>query len=191
MVHTLTFKFPPRLCIDFTSIMFDGLVMMAMWTISVVSGDQMKACPSGTFSANLTTPADVQSLADAMNCSGQGVFNATLYGSVQIQQRIEVSNNKIMYIAGSGFPAILAAPRDNAESSDVPDAGNTTGIFLVSGGSTLTMNALILEGGYSEDGGAVAVLSSSYLYARGCSFRNNNAATGGDTLLGKQSKEPL
>eukprot|EP00904_Undaria_pinnatifida_P000881 jgi/Undpi1/10794/HiC_scaffold_29.g13242.m1 len=114
-----------------------------------------------------------------MNCSGEGFFNATLYNTVQIQQRIEVSNQKSVTITGSGFPTLRAATLGTDESSAVADVGNFTGIFLVSGGSTLTMNALVLEGGRSKDGGAVVVLSSSSVHAFDCTFENNNATTGG------------
>eukprot|EP00904_Undaria_pinnatifida_P007520 jgi/Undpi1/3899/HiC_scaffold_16.g07267.m1 len=125
-----------------------------------------------------------------MNCSGEGFFSATLYNSVQIQQRIEVSTRKTVNITGDGFPTISAATLDNAldsaESSAVTDVGNSTGIFLVSGGSTLTMKSLILDGGRSEDGGAVVVLSSSSMHVFDCTFKNNNATnTGGDKLLGR------
>ena len=162
--------------------MFLGiLVVIAGWTTRVVSSEEIAACPSRTFSANLTTTADMQNLADAMNRGGRGVFNVTLYGSVQILKRIDVSNQKIVHITGFGFPAIRAAGGGN---SSIDDAGNTTGIFVVSGGSSLTVNAVALEGGYSEDGGAVAVLSSSSFHASGCAFRNNIAAIGGDTFFG-------
>ena len=165
--------------------MLGVVVVLAGWTSSFISGAELVACPSETVSMDLTTTADIQSLTDAMNCSGEGFFNATLYNTVQIQQRIEVSNQKSVTITGSGFPTLRAATLDTDESSAVADVGNFTGIFLVSGGSTLTMNALVLEGGRSKDGGAVVVLSSSSVHAFDCTFENNNATTGGDTLLGR------
>lgn len=160
---------------------FNVVAVLAVWTISFISGEAIVACPSGTVSAALTATDGMQSLADAMNCSGQGVFNVVLNSSVQISRRIEVSSQKIVHITGSGFPTIRAALRDDNERSVVADAGNTTGIFLVSNGSTLTLNDVVLEGGYAEDGGAIAVLSSSSLHAVGCTFTDNSAATGGDT----------
>ncbi|CAM9817102.1 unnamed protein product, partial [Laminaria digitata] len=59
------------------------------------------------------------------------------------------------------------------------DAGNTTGLFSVSGGSTLRLQNLLLKGGSSEDGGGVDVRSSSSLYVVDCSFVNNSASAGG------------
>ena len=169
--------------------MLGVVVVLAGWTSSFISGAELVACPSETVSMDLTTTADIQSLTDAMNCSGEGFFNATLYNSVQIQQRIEVSDQKTVTITGEGLPTISAATLDDAldsaESSAVTDVGNSIGIFLVSGGSTLTVNALVLEGGRSEDGGAVVVLSSSSMHVFDCTFKNNNATTGGDTLHGR------
>ena len=71
-----------------------------------------------------------------------------------------MSNQKRVHITGCGFPTIRAEPRDNELLSAFPDAGTTSGIFLVSNQSTLSINALVLEGGYAEDGGGVAVLAS-------------------------------
>lgn len=173
--------------------LFHVLVVVVGWTISFISGHDIPACPHGTVSTSITTTADMERLTSAMNCSGEGVFNVTLYGSVQIKKRMEVLNTKTVHMTGSGFPTIRAALRDNSDSSAVIDEGNTTGMFLVAGGSTLTIKYLGLEGGYSEHGGAVAVISSSSLHAIGCVFRDNSAAVGGEAIviqLDRRSKEP-
>ena len=171
------------------SMLFNVVVLTALWTISI-SGEEITACLPGTISVNVTTNDDMHRLTDAMNCTGQGVFNVTLYSSVQVNRRIEVSNQKRVHITGSGFPAIRAEPCDNELLSASPYAGTTTGIFLVSNHSTLSINALVLEGGCGEDGGGVAVLASSCLHAYACTFRNNSAAAGGDILVGRRTKQP-
>lgn len=163
--------------------LLDALVMMAGWSIFFFHGAESAACPSGIVSVNLTTTDDMQTFTDAVNCSGPGVFNATLYNNVQINERIEVSDQKIVYITGTGFPTIHGALPNSTASSSSANAGSTTGIFLVSTGSALTIDALVLEGGHSEYGGAVTVLSSSSLHAVDCTFRNNTAKTGGERGL--------
>lgn len=160
--------------------------MIAGLFISFVIGAGSAACPSGVVSVNLTSATDMLHLSDEMKCSGPGVFNATLYNSVQISKRIEVHDQKIVHITGSGFPTIRGARHNNTESNPNANAGST-GIFLVSEWSTLTINALVLEGGHSRDGGAITVLSSSLLQAIDCSFRNNSATTGGDMTCGRQA----
>ena len=169
--------------------LFNVVVLTAWWTISI-SGEEITACLPGTISVNVTTNDDMHRLTDAMNCTGQGVFNVTLYSSVQVNRRIEVSNQKRVHITGSGFPTIRAEPRDNELLSAFPDAGTTSGIFLVSNQSTLSINALVLEGGYAEDGGGVAVLASSSLHAFACTFKNNSAAAGGESRVGRRTKQP-
>ena len=171
------------------SMLFNVVVLTALWTISI-SGEEITACLPGTISVNVTTNDDMHRLTDAMNCTGQGVFNVTLYSSVQVNRRIEVSNQKRVHITVSGFPTIRAEPRDNELLSAFPDAGTTSGIFLVSNQSTLSINALVLEGGYAEDGGGVAVLASSSLHAFACTFKNNSAAAGGESRVGRRTKQP-
>ncbi|CAN0495476.1 unnamed protein product, partial [Laminaria digitata] len=61
----------------------------------------------------------------------------------------------------------------------VVNAGGGTGIFAVSGGSNLSLTNLVLEGGNTEYGAAVNLLSSSYLFAYDCTFVNNIASFGG------------
>lgn len=170
------------------SMVWDALLVVAGWTISLTSGAELVACPTGTVEKSVTSSGDLHSLTDTMNCSGQGVFNVTLHSSVQLRKRIEVSDEKTVHIAGSGLPTIRAAVQGNNTPSADTDTGETTGIFLVSNGSTLNISALVLEGGFSEYGGAVTVLSSSSLHAFDCVFRDNSAATGGNEIFGRRSE---
>lgn len=161
-----------------------AMLVAALATAFIAGAEELVPCPSDTVSVNLTTAGDIQRLTDAMNCSGGGKFNVIWSNSVQLPSRIKVSTGKHVTITGSSnTPTVRAAPHDTHENASIVGAGDTSGLFLVSDGSTLTINKLVLDGGYSEDGGAVTVLSSSYLNAIDCVFTNNNASNGGDNIL--------
>ena len=136
-------------------------------------------CPSGTVAISVTSIPDVQILSDALNCTGPGVFDVTWKGDLQLDRRIDASDMKIVTVTGSGFPTHSGAlDRDN-DSGAIGDARPGAGIFLVSDGSALHLNNVALYGGNAERGGAVSVLSSSYLSAFGCTFTNRIAIEGG------------
>ncbi|CAM9295694.1 unnamed protein product, partial [Laminaria digitata] len=66
----------------------------------------------------------------------------------------------------------------------VIDGGNSPGLFLVSNGSTLTLNDLVLEGGDAGIGGAISVADSSSLRVSNSYFTNNRASkAGGETMI--------
>lgn len=117
---------------------------------------------------------DLQRMTNAINCTGEGAFDVTWNGTVPIDQRIELSDKKNLTITGS---VTLVTGRPGA----VIYARNKTGLFSVSGGSTLKLQNLVLKGGSSEEGGGVYMRSSSSVYVVGCSFIDNNASTGGET----------
>ncbi|MEP4804532.1 MAG: hypothetical protein ABJZ69_08980 [Hyphomicrobiales bacterium] len=150
-------------------------------TIAGKSGAQSTECPAGIVAVNITSTADVHHLTDALACVGEGFFNITWYSSLTIYEMIEVSDEKEVTVTGVGVRSFRGA-------DVVIDAGSGTGIFSVSGGSTLHLHNVVLKGGNTENGGAVAVLSSSAFFAFDCTFRNNNASNGGETpLLGSNA----
>lgn len=151
-------------------------VVVAGLTILLIPGAQTAPCPSNaTVELDVATAADLQTFTDAINCTGPGVFNITWCSSLTIEQTIEVSNQKKVTIRGSGFHTI----RDALDDDD--DDG--IGIFSVFNGSSLRLEHLVLEGGLSEHGGAVAVLASSYLHVVDCIITNNKASRGGEKLF--------
>lgn len=142
---------------------------------SSVSGEEFAPCQPGTVTLDVATAAELQNMIAAIKCTGEGTFNVFAYGGLQLAQRIEVSNQKNVTVTGFRY-----------DSTTIPRAGiyaeSGSGLFLVSNGSALILNGLMLEGGTSEYGGAVDVHSSSYLGVVGCSFNGNNASRGGDTI---------
>ena len=165
-------------------------IILAGVSISLGYGAQEAPCPSHVIQVNLSSGGGVQNLVDEMSCTGAGVYNVTLHGRLRLGMRIEISAQKHMTFTGYPDDAMTGhdddyAPRDSDDLA-VIDAGGTTGIFLVSNGSTLSIKDLHLRGGFSEDGGAVAVTSSSTFNASGCVFTNNDASTaGGEEALWK------
>ena len=138
-------------------------------------------CASGTVEIHVTTTSDVQTVMDELNCAGPGTFNITWHSSLQIEQRIDASNQKNITITGSGSPVIHGAPVDNNNAEPAADTA-TAGIFSVSSGSILRLCNLTLEAGNALFGGAVSVSSSSSLFVFGCTFASNTAADYGGEI---------
>ena len=137
-------------------------------------------CPSGTIAVDVISLVDVHNLTDAMHCTGQGVFAVTWYNSLDIEQRIDVSHQKNVTVTGIGFPTIRTGLIEEHGTATTLDFGSTTGIFSVHNESRLVLKQLVLDGGYSENGGAVAVAGSSSLHVYDCGFANNDASFGGN-----------
>lgn len=154
-----------------------GFIAMAMLAFAVttcfISGEEAAPCPPDTIEISITSAADLANLTDSLACVGQGDFNIMWHSNVAINERLEVSDGKNVTVTAD------ALGDDNAGDVLI-DAGNSTGIFSVSDGSTLRLNNIALDGGNAEDGGAVAVLSSSALFVLGCTFTRNNASNGGE-----------
>ena len=158
--------------------------MLVGSAISSIRSAEAVQCPSSTIAVNLTTAADLQDLRHAINCSGRGEFYVAWRSSLLINQTIEITEYKNVRVVGYGLPIIsYGLPNNNDDDDDNDDEDNyaesTAGMFLVSHGSTLSISSLVLDGGYSDKGGAVAVHSSSILYVLGCAFTNNTAKFGG------------
>lgn len=142
-----------------------------------ISGAGSAGCPSGTVSLDVAAAFDLQSLTDAMDCTGEGYYNVSWHGNIDIDQTIEVFGEKTVSVTGYGV-----STDEMHDTRAVVGAGGTTGLFIVSDGSTLKLNHLVLDGGYGEEGGAVVVRDSSSLHVFSCIFVNNAASAGGETL---------
>lgn len=120
-------------------------------------------------------------------CRVSGVFNVTWYNSLNIYQRIEISDHKNLTVTGIGFPTIRSALIDDEDIDIAIDMGSsTTGLFRVQNASSLILNQLRIEGGSSDHGGAVSAVSSSLLYVHHCEFTNNNATNGGEQVFAER-----
>ena len=162
--------------------MFDARVMLVAWlTGSFIQGAETVICPTGTVAIDIETLADVHDLTDIINCTGPGVFDIKWSTSLQIEERIGVSNMKNVTITGSGLPTIGSALKYDDIAGNDNDTGSVTGLFSVSDGSTLSLNYMAFEGFNSTDGGVIDVRSSSSLSLRGCNFSSNIASNGGET----------
>lgn len=132
------------------------------------------ACSPRTVNMDVAKTSDLQSLADAMDCTGKGYYNVTWHGKIEMDHTIEVFGEKTVTVTGSG-----------TTTNDIHDtlyAGGIRIIFSVSDGSTLKLNRLVLDGGSEEEGGAVAVRESSCLHVSNCIFVNNAALAGGENI---------
>lgn len=135
---------------------------------------------------DVTSTADVETLVESLSCTGAGVFNITWHGTVIVQQMINVTGGSDLTIT-QAQPDFSGSTGDGSDGGAVVEAGTSTGLFLVSGGSTLTLVDLELTGGNAYKGGAVWAVStgaldmdSSRLTAVGCTFTANTATVGGE-----------
>lgn len=148
---------------------------------------------SGTASApcvdtarDVTSTADAQILADDLNCTGEGEFNVIWYGNVAITQTFNVLDGISLNVTGKNY-FILSLDGDEGRGTIVGDGiTSKTGIFYVSGNSTLTLRNLVLQGGNStiEDGaGAVEAQGSAdanpTVNLIDCLFTNNTGISTG------------
>lgn len=155
-------------------------------SLSFTPGAESGLCPTGTTSMEVATTSDLQSMMNTINCTGKGTFNVTWIGTVPLGQTIEVCEEKQLTVTGSTSTESTSAG-STSTVADVPsaviDAGRTTGIFRVCDGSTLRLNRLVLEGGASTSGAAVNASSFSSVIVDNCTFTNNSATDGGETMI--------
>eukprot|EP00904_Undaria_pinnatifida_P002787 jgi/Undpi1/12509/HiC_scaffold_6.g02178.m1 len=157
---------------DIENMRFDVLkAIVAILSISVLPVATPAPCTTETIVMEVASAADLETMSNAINCTGEGTFHVTWIGSLQLHQSIDISDNKQLTITGS-----------NPVPETVIDGGNATNIVSVSGGSTLNLVSLVLNGGNSDEGGAVAARDFSVVNVVGCSFTNNNASLGGAIL---------
>lgn len=174
-------------------------VLAAGIPLSAVSTAMPSPCPASSVTMIVSTPFQLETFIDSISCAGEGVFEVSWRGILPVQESINVFDGKNLTVTGVDFSgaashddtynsSILGLDSLSASSNDITyddlhggiDAGNTTGIFSVSNGSTLSLSNMLLKGGYAANGGGVKVASSSSVYAFGCAFVNNSATTGGE-----------
>ena len=140
-----------------------AVVGTALATVSVLHVESA-TCGSETFVRDVTTRDDVETLREAMDCTG-GIFVVT-WSSVSIDKRIEVSHGNNLTVTGTNDAEI--------------DAEGTDGIFLVSNG-LLTLSQLVLRGGNAAGtGGAISAVENSTVIVDDCNFVDNTASFSGD-----------
>ena len=145
-----------------------------------IAGVEGVECLSNAVVIDVATADDLQNFIEAINCTGEGNFNVTWFGNVQIGVRIDISGNKRLTVTGSGSnPNSAAGIDDDIDAVAMIDAGGVNGIFSVSKRSSLNLNKLVLTGGHSLNGGAISASSLSAVRVVDCIFTNNTASTGG------------
>lgn len=146
------------------------------------------SCATSATVMTVASAADVQKLAAALECTGGGVFDVTWIGSIVIGDIIEVSGGSNLTVVGSGSPtSALNTESAGKNGAAVIDGGEISGIFNVSGPSTLNLYNLVLQGGNSTYGGAITgdffispnVSGGVTITAIDCSFLNNYASVKG------------
>lgn len=152
-----------------------GLVANVARFFLLLRGAESGVCPPDTFSMDVATTSDLQTLIQTINCTGKGIFNVTWIDTVPLVETIEVLEGKQLTVTGT-----TSALADYTTA--VIDAGKTTGVFTVYDGSTLNLNTLVLEGGASKNGAAIDARSSSSVNVTDCVFANNMASNGGETM---------
>lgn len=139
---------------------------------AMLSGVEAFPCSAATISMNVTTPDELQNMIKTVNCTGEGTFEVSWIGSLQLHHSIGLSGNKTLTVTGPRADLTIFP-------SAVVDAESATGIFRVSNGSTLILKNLGLQGGASENGAAVDARSFSSVHVADCAFTNNTSSTGG------------
>lgn len=112
--------------------------------------------------------SDVEELADSLVCPGSTQLMVDWYGQIEISRSLNLRNGSALNITGLDAAVIKGNGTDR--------------LFTVSGGATLSLESITIEGGRAPDGeygGAISANESSNLNLHNCSFMNNNATLGG------------
>ena len=131
-------------------------------------------CPIIEQQMVVATTSDAETLAEALQCDGPGVFTVSWNGSVVLSQTISVSNGTTLDVTGS-----------SSESTNGAVIGDgTVPLFEVDLGSTVSLTGLTFSGG----DGALLVAGESIVEMADCSFMSNNKTSpsfngGGLTVL--------
>lgn len=159
---------------------FRPLCVLALCVLSAAAQQAVSgACSTGVVVISVASAAEAQSLADALTCTGGGLFEVTWSGSVAVTEPFQVSGGSTLNITGEvGFAPGFVLDDDGMSSTGEIAAAigqGTDGIFIVSGSSTLTLDNLVLQGGNSSAGGGAIHAAGAAIGVRDCGFLNNGA----------------
>ena len=114
----------------------------------IFSGAESAKCVNAAM--DVVSTADAEALEETLKCTGGGEFNVAWYGRVTIQRAFEVAGGISLNVTGN-YDSGLSIDDVRRTATIVGDRMNLrTGMFLVSGASSLTLNNLVLQGGYSD-----------------------------------------
>lgn len=126
-----------------------------------LSGAESAGC--GSTQMDVKSTADAQILMNALECTGGGEFNVTWHGIVAIAQTLNVTGGISLTVTGTGSSKF---PLDGSVDTATIDGDSITlqtGIFHVSGPSTLTLQNLVLRAAQSTAGsGGGAIKAHGY-----------------------------
>ena len=132
-------------------------------------------CPTIEHKIVVATTAEEETLAEALQCDGPGVFTVSWNGDVLISRTISVSNGSTLDVPGS-----------SSESTNGAVIGEgTVLLFEADLGSTVLLSSFTLSGG----NGALSVAVESIVKVVDCIFMFNNKTStssyggGGLTVL--------
>lgn len=134
------------------------------------------ACAAGVTSLEVYSSSDLQDLRAALDCTGGGRFDVAWFGTVAVDDTFYVPDGSDLTVTGS-------------ISNSTLDGGHRTpsGFFRLYNNSALSLNNLVLVGGYSTShGGAVSAWGegvspgpiANTINIVDCTFRNNIAESG-------------
>lgn len=93
--------------------------------------------------------ADAQTLVEALSCTGGGEFYVTWHGSVETTETFSVTEGVSLTVAGAKTSTLTLEGGVRTATIVGYNITSKTGIFSVSGASTLTLDNLVLLGGNS------------------------------------------
>lgn len=152
-------------------------------TVIFPSGARSADCSITTLRVNVTSAEEVLNLVDELNCTGAGNFDVYWSGSIVISQSFNLPNGGSLSITGASRISALEDGSSVDEAFvDVIDANDVTGMFVLTGGSTLSCNNLVLTRGRRDlaNGGAinadsVNVTMENIIGLSDCKFLDNHA----------------
>lgn len=173
-------------------------VTLAAWSslMLIILTAQSAPCSGGITEMEVSTTADADNLTSALECTGSSSFVVTWVGSIVIRRSIVVSGGNSLTVTGSGWVSSMLGNQAGAETGSIIDGGGAIGLFIVYGGSTISLQDIVLRQGNATHGGAIATRSSNLSTSKDtinitdCLFLENHGYVAGGEMRLKYTLNP-
>lgn len=153
------------------------------------------ACAAGIITLEISSSSDLENLHSVLDCTGGGVFDVSWYGTVAVNDTLYVPDGSDLTVTGFSSRSTLD---EGSNPTATIDGGHRTpfGFFCLYNNSALTLNNLVLDGGYStSNGGAVGALEEDldpgpiarFVNIVDCTLHNNTAESFGEGFVARSS----
>jgi hypothetical protein len=125
-------------------------------------------CVPRSQNFTVSTTAEADAAAAGIRCNG-GRFNVYIKGHVMVNSTFSLPTGNTLYMFADGADAVM-------------DGGGSVQLMKGAPGSYISLTGLRLQGGFSLSGGGAVGSPAGRVDAKGCTFFNNSALAGNNTI---------